>query len=144
MQHDLQPMNFCFTSLSRTSCVFTWRDMECAPFLALILLWTFSWRPDRTGGCLFCNVYFIYPSFLWPLLQALSIFKYPVCAETLVLSGCLYHVAGHKQPRPRPLKSTHWVYSTRQRSHIAWYVPSELYIEADHTTVVWPLFKKKA
>lgn len=28
--------------------------------------------------------------------------------------------------------------------HIAWYIPPELYIEADHTTVVWPLFKKQA
>lgn len=125
-----------------------WRDMECALFLALILLITCLWRADRTGGCLFlctllCTLFT--PSFLWPPppgCQSLNILC--VCRDARVISVSLS--CGWPQTATAETVEIHThtqymlcvcgVWCGWGGGHIAFYVPSELYIEADHTTVV--------
>lgn len=142
MQPDHQPMNLCFTYLSRTSCacmgghgIPTVLSSDFANNLFV------AGRQDRWMPVLCCVLYLPLPFCGHPSRHCQSLNILCACAEMLALSACLYHVAGHKQPLPRPLKHTQGV-QYEWGGHIAWYVLSELYIEADHTTVVWPLFKK--
>lgn len=124
--------------------VCTWRDMECTLFLALILLRTCLWWADRTGECLFCIVYFIHPPPFCGhpsrLCQSLNILC--ACRDARVIRVSLS--CGWPQTATAETVEIHTLgVQYMAGGHIAWYVPSELYIEADHTTVVWPLFKKK-
>lgn len=147
MQHDHQPMNLCFTCLSRSSCVWVEGHGMCAVLSSDFANNLFvAGRQDRWMPVfVYFIVYFIYPLFSVatpPGCQSLNILC--VCRDARVIRMSLS--CGWPQTATAETVEIHKLSVQYMLcvcgvggggGHIAFYVPSELYIEADHTTVVW-------